>query len=575
MVQRSTLGIVPGLFAIATLLGCTGEATTDATAVGSTSVEAGEPIAKDNPPKERISIDEPRLRRRIETLASDDFLGRAPATEGGAKTRAFLVEEMKALGLEPPVQNDDGSMGYEQSVPLVETTVLPGRSELLIDGQSYAYGTETVFWTKRAQENVSFDSSEVVFVGYGIVAPEYDWNDYEGLDVKGKTVLILVNDPGFATQDPEVFNGNAMTYYGRWTYKFEEAARQGAAAALIIHQTEPAAYGWGVVQGSWAGPQIDLLRPDNGDGRVALEGWLHEDKATELFAQAGYDFANVTTSAATQGFEPIALGVSASGSLTNTIRRSASANVAGLMKGSEASDEYVLYVAHWDHLGSSAIGRDSIANGAVDNATGTAGILSIAEAIAAMPEAPRRSIIFLAVTAEEAGLLGSAYFAEKPFVDLGKVVGGINIDGVLPLPPTKNLVVTGYGASELEGILEKAADARGMYISPDPQPEKGYFYRSDHISIAKKGVPMLYADLGPDLVEGGTDAAVSIEADYRTRRYHKPADEYEPEWDTRGIVTLLEVAQEVGLEIANSDAWPNWYEGNEFRAIRDAQRTGL
>ena len=517
------------------------------------------------------TLDEAILRERIATLSSDDFAGRAPATEGGAKTRAFLIDEMKKIGLEPA--NGDS---FEQPVPLVEVTLDPGQSSFSIGGARLEYGPETVFWTKRVVENVSFEDSDLVFVGYGVVAPEYGWNDYEGVDVEGKTVVMLVNDPGFATGNDELFNGRAMTYYGRWTYKYEEAARQGAAAAIVIHQTEPAAYGWGVVEGSWTGPQLDLERPDGGAGRVALEGWIHEDAAKAVFANAGMDFGEMLEAAKSADFKAQPMGdLKASGAITNTIRRSASANVAGVLRGAERPDEYVLYMAHWDHLGVNENAEgDGIANGAVDNATGTAGILSVAEAFASNEKRPERSVLFVGVTAEESGLLGSAYFAEDPIVPLKNIVGGINIDAILPTPPAKDLIVIGFGSSELEDVLQKAALKRGLYLRPDAQPENGYFYRSDHISLAKKGVPMLYSDSGIDLIEGGETAGTAFTDDYTKNRYHGPADEYTEDWDMRAMVQALEVFYETGAALAYSDDWPNWYDGNEFRAIRDEQRAG-
>jgi len=518
------------------------------------------------------AIDEADLRRRIATLASDDFGGRAPATEGGAKTRAFLVEEMKKLGLKPG--NGDS---YEQPVPLVELTLDQAQSYLTIDGETLQPGPQTVYWTKRVVDEVSFDDSELVFVGYGAVAPEYGWNDYAGVDVKGKTVVILVNDPGFATQDPELFNGNAMTYYGRWTYKFEEAARQGATAAIVIHQTAPAAYGWNVVEGSWTGAQLDLERPDGGAGRTALEGWITEDVARALFAKAGMDFDAETTAAAKKGFTAKLMGgLTASGKIVNTVKRSNSANIAGVIPGAEHPEDYVLYMAHWDHLGTNPTitEGDAISNGAVDNATGTAGILAIAESIMNANEKSKRSIMFVAVTAEESGLLGSAYFGEAPLVPLGHIVGGINVDAILPMPPAKDLIVVGYGASELEDILKSEADKYGMYLRPDDEPEKGYFYRSDHISLAKKGVPMLYADGGFDLVDGGEEAGAVYGEDYRDVRYHQPADEYSDDWNVEGIVRTLDVLRDTGAAIAYSDDWPNWYQGNEFRGLRDAMEAG-
>lgn len=514
-------------------------------------------------------ISSENLRRHIVTLSSDEFEGRAPATAGGEKTRAYLIDEMQKAGLEPA--NGDS---FEQETPLVEITADPEQSFLKINDQSLGYRTESVFWTKRVEESVSFEDSQLVFVGYGVVAPEYGWNDYEGLDVEGKTVVMLVNDPGYATEDPELFNGRSMTYYGRWTYKYEEAARQGAAAAIVVHQTEPASYGWGVVEGSWSGPQLDLERADGGAGRVALEGWIQEETARALFAQAGLDFDEAAASAQSADFTAVEMtGLKASGQIVNTIRRSSSANVAGVLRGATRPDEYVLYMAHWDHLGVAADAEgDAISNGAVDNATGTGGIIAIAEAFANNETPPERSIIFVAVTAEESGLLGSAYFGEDPLVPLKNIVGGVNIDAILPTPPTKDLIVIGYGASELEDLLKDAADKRGMYLRPDATPEAGFFYRSDHISLAKKGVPMLYADSGIDLVDGGEEAGKALAEDYTANRYHKPADEYAEDWDLSGMMQTLNILYDVGAAMAYSDDWPNWYEGNEFRALRDAQR---
>ncbi|GJL90584.1 M28 family metallopeptidase [Hyphococcus sp.] len=532
---------------------------------------ASEPAATEQSGEVKLApIDEAKLRERIATLASDAFEGRAPATPGGAKTREYLIDQMKEIGLEP---GNGGS--YEQPVPLVELTVDPAASHLSINGETLALGSQAVYWTKRVQEDVAFDNSDMVFVGYGVVAPEYGWDDYAGVDVTGKTVVILVNDPGYATEDPELFNGRSMTYYGRWTYKYEEAARQGAAAALIIHQTAPAAYGWGVVEGSWSGAQLDLERPDGGAGRTALEGWIQEDVARNLFSQANMDFDAVTASAHERGFtaQPMT-GLTASAVLKNTIRRSNSANVAGILPGTEHPDEYVLFMGHWDHngVGIPDADGDNIWNGAVDNATGTAGILSIAESFMASEEKPKRSILFVAVTAEESGLLGSAYLGESPIVPFAQIVGGINIDAMQPAPPAKDLIVVGYGASELEDLLKTAADKRGMYLRPDAEPEKGYFYRSDHISLAKKGVPMLYADAGIDFVDGGEEAGRAFGEDYTANRYHKPSDEYSDDWEMSGMLKGLSILEEVGADMAYTDIWPNWYDGNEFRALRDEQR---
>ena len=531
--------------------------------------QAAEIAANDTDNFPASPIDEGLLRNRIATLASDEFAGRAPATSGGEATRRYLIEEMQRIGLQPA--NGDS---FEQDVPLIELTVDPQASQFSVNGTQLAYGDEIVFWTKRVEENLSIADSELVFVGYGVVAPEYGWNDYEGIDVAGKTVVILVNDPGYATQDPALFKGRAMTYYGRWTYKYEEAARQGAAAAIVIHQTAPAAYGWGVVEGGWTGPQLDLKRTNGGSDRAQFEGWIQESVAKRLFAEAGLDFDEQLKAAATPGFSPIPMtGLTASGEIKNNIRESLSANVAGVLPGAERPEEFVLYMAHWDHLGRNfSASSDSIANGAVDNATGTAGILSIAEAFAKNETPPERSLLFLAVTAEESGLLGSAYFAEDPFIPLANIVGGINVDALLPTPPAKDLIVIGNGASELELALDEAAKKRNLYLAPDANPEAGYFYRSDHISLAKRGVPMLYANNGVDFVDGGKAAGDAFEAEYRRDRYHKPADEYDESWDMRAMLQTFEILYEVGASMAYSDQWPNWFDGNEFRALRDQQR---
>jgi len=513
------------------------------------------------------------LVQHISILASDEYEGRAPGTPGGDKTRAYLAAEYERIGLEPI----GGS--YEQAVPIVESTLDPATSSfsMTINGESrdLAYRKDVVFWTKRVEENVSFENSDLVFVGYGIVAPEYDWNDYEGVDAAGKTVVMLVNDPGFATQDPDLFNGNAMTYYGRWTYKYEEAARQGATAAIVIHDTAPAAYGWNVVETSWSGPQVDLQRDDNGASRIAAEAWISNELARDLFTAAGLDLDEQMQAALQDDFAATPMtGITASATLNNAITRSEDANVVGVIRGSEAPDEYVLYMGHWDHLGADArtLDADKIYNGAVDNATGIAAILEIAEQFANNETPPRRSILVASVTAEESGLLGSAYFAEYPPIPLKQIVSGINIDAMLPTPPVKDMIVVGYGASELEDILQEAAAPFARRLTPDPEAEKGYFYRSDHISLAKKGVPMLYADGGLDLVEGGIEAGEAIGNTYRARDYHQPSDEYSDDWPMEAMVDSTQILYDTGAAIAYSSVWPNWYEGNEFRALRDAQR---
>ncbi|MGB6318499.1 MAG: M28 family metallopeptidase [Litorimonas sp.] len=517
------------------------------------------------------------LRRRIETLSSDEYMGRAPGTQGGQMTLEYLAAEMAAAGLEPMGENST----YFQTVTLAEATLSPDSSMSISSGDAVLLdvdATQTddaVFWTKKTADTHVLNDSELVFVGYGVVAPEFGWNDYEGLDVEGKTVVMLVNDPGFATKDEALFNGDAMTYYGRWTYKYEEAGRQGAAGAIVIHQTEPASYPWEVVSGSWTGPQLDVVRGDGGADRTVMEGWVSEPTAEAMFEAAGLDFAELSVAAANAGFEAVDMGdLTLDASLSQSVKTVQSANVAGGVLGTVRPEEYVLYMAHWDHLGNNGVGEDHIYNGAVDNATGTAMIVEIGEAIAEAG-APERSVMVLAVTAEESGLLGSAFYAANPLVPLENTVAGINIDAVLPIGETRDMTVIGFGASELEDRLTEVLEPRDMRIAPDTNPSAGYFYRSDHISLAKRGVPMLYADGGVDHVTKGSAYGEDFARGYTEDRYHKPADEYDNSWDLLGIQQVSEILFELGYGLADSDDWPTWYDGNEFRALRDEQRAGL
>ena len=515
-----------------------------------------------------------RFSAAIQTLSSDEFEGRAPSTPGEELTAAFLVEQFEAAGAQPG--NGDS---FFQNVPLVALTE-QGQPSLRVQTAGgeleYAWTEDFVAWTRRVVESESIEGSEMVFVGYGVVAPEYGWNDYEGVDATGKTVVILVNDPGFATQDEEVFRGNSMTYYGRWTYKFEEAARQGAAGAIVVHEEAAAGYPWEVVTGSWTGPQFGQEAADGNMGRVAVEGWMRQEVAREVFDATGHSFDTLARQAATGGFEAVPLGATASVAVTNDIQRSESKNVLALLPGSERPDEYVIYTAHWDHFGKSAdpTMEDPIFNGAFDNATGTAGLIELARAFAALPERPARSVLFLAVTAEEQGLIGSAYYAANPVQPTASTVATINIDGMNVDGPMNDVTVVGMGASELDDYLADAAALVGRTLRPDPEPEKGYYYRSDHFSFAKVGVPSLYADSGIDHVEHGEAWTLERRADYIANRYHKPTDEFDPSWDLTGALDDLELLFRVGHRLVTSDAWPNWREGNEFRAIRDADMGG-
>jgi Zn-dependent M28 family amino/carboxypeptidase len=515
-------------------------------------------------------IKELNLHKHIEILASDEFEGRGPGSAGGEKTKLYLKEEFKKMGL-PSIKGD-----YYLEVPLSKMTVDLNSSFLSISKNDKARileaGPETVYWTKRVVEGISVRASKLVFVGYGIVAPEYGWNDYKNLDVKGKTAVMLINDPGFWTEDPKIFNGKSMTYYGRWTYKFEEAARQGAEAVLIIHDTAPASYPWQVVESSWAGKQIDLKREDMGRNRVKIEGWITSEVAEDIFGQANLDLKALKQAALKADFQSVEMtGLTLDAALNNKVEFSISHNVAAVKNGYKKPNEYILMMAHWDHLGiKEDQSGDNIYNGAVDNASGTAGLLELANYFSNIET--ERSLLFLAVTAEESGLLGSQYFAEYPPIKLSNIVAGYNFDASLPVGKTRDVIVVGYGASELEDILKAELDKVGRYIVPDPQPEKGFFYRSDHISFAKKGVPMLYADSGFDKIDGGKEAGRAFGDEYTAKYYHQPSDEYDPDWDLSGFADQLTLTTKMVKYLADSDRWPEWYEGNEFRSIREESR---
>jgi len=521
------------------------------------------------------AFSEAAYRSHIERFASDEFEGRAPRSEGERKTVEYIEQQFRAAGLEPGIGDS-----YRQAVPLVEihthadpTLELRGAR----GAASLRYGDDMVVWTRQPVPESRLRDAEVVFAGYGIVAPEYDWNDYAGLDVRGKIVLVLVNDPGYATQDPALFTGNAMTYYGRWTYKFEEAVRQGAAGLFVIHETRPAAYPWAVVRNGAAKPQFDLRIEDYASQRLALEGWLTHEAAGRLLALAGQDYDSLKQAAAKRGFRAPSLGIAASVGVRNDVEYGTSQNVVGIVRGRERPGEYFLYTAHWDHLGklpgaAEEGDGDTIFNGASDNATGVSALIELGRVFAGTRPRPQRSLMFVAVTAEESGLLGSQYFAEHPPVPAANMVGGLNMDNLSPIGRTRDLTVLGYGASELEDYLRRAAARQGRVLVPEPTPEKGLYYRSDHFNLAKQGVPMLYAKAGIDTRDQGADYGRSWLEDYTTNRYHKPSDEYDPGWDVSGTLQDLDVFYDVGRAIANDSRWPNWREGSEFRAIRDQSR---
>lgn len=506
-------------------------------------------------------------------LSSDAYEGRAPTTPAEDKTIAYIVQRFEKAGLKP------GNKGkWTQDVPLVEITANNVQPLVFSGGKapvSLDYRKDMVIATYRVTPKVAIKDSDVVFVGYGINAPERGWNDYAGLDVKGKTVVILVNDPDYKSPETKgLFEGKAMTYYGRWVYKYEEAARQGAAAAIIVHDTVPAAYGWGVVQSSWTGPQLEQDTPGDHMDQSQAIGWMQLDKAKALFAAAGKDFDTLVAAASQKGFKAVPLGVKASVSWDNSIKRQASKNVVGILPGTAKPDEVVLYSAHWDHLGRcDAVNGDDICNGAVDNASGIGGLVALAEAHA-KAGAAKRSVVFLAVTAEESGLLGSKFYAENPVYPLAKTVGGVNMDSLNVIGKTKDFTLVGGGKSELEDLVKPFVAAEGRVIVPEERPEAGGYYRSDHFSFAKLGVPMLYGESGDDLVNGGKEAGKKAAEDYTRNRYHKPQDEYDANWDWSGAVSDLNIYYGLGRQLAEGAAWPNWYPTAEFRAVRDKSRAG-
>jgi len=524
-------------------------------------------------------IDAADFAELVKTLASDAFEGRAPGSHGETLTVEYIRDQMQRIGLQPG--NGDS---WFQDVPMTETIADPSTVLSLRHGDAsrmLGFGDDMVIGTRTGQPEVKIDASEMVFVGYGVDAPEQDWNDYAGQDWKGKTVVMFVNDPGFHVDDPRLFEGRRMTYYGRWTYKFEEAARKGAAAALIVHDTAGAAYGWDVVRNSWGGPQYDLPADQDKEPRLQAQGWLSADAARQVFADAGLDLDKAYRDANKRGFKPVPLRTTLSLDLKSSIAAKKSRNVVGVLPGGQRADEAVLYMAHWDHLGRhegqtpDTADGDSIYNGAVDNATGVAGILEIADAMVHQQPAPQRSVVFLAVTLEESGLLGSQYYVNHPTFPLDKIAGVINIDAMSVNGRARDMTVTGYGSSELEDILEPLAAGQKRRLHAEASVQSGFYFRSDHFSFAKAGVPALYAGGGQDLLDGGVDAGRKAAQAYGRDRYHSPRDEYDPAtWKLDGTMEDLALLYGVGRELAGSDGWPNWYEGNPFKASRDRMMEG-
>ena len=562
---RTAFHVLPLLAAVA-LAGCAA----DRGGTDSFSTEAAE--------RAIATLDERDFRAHIETLASDEFEGRAPGTPGEEKTVAYLTEQFRAMGLRPG--NPDGS--WTQDVTLVGVRNRATGS-LEVGGRTIPLRNPDNFVavSYRDAPSVEVRNSDLVFVGYGVDAPEYGWDDYAGMDMTGKTLVMLVNDPpvrmeGDTALDPGMFNGRAMTYYGRWTYKYEVGGEKGADAVIVVHETGPAGYPWEVVTGSW-GPEQFGIAGTEGPTPVKVEAWITEDAARRLMTAAGQDFDALKERARTPGFEPVPLNGTASFDVTMERRQVSSKNVVARLPGSddEVSDELVVYTAHWDHLGRDpSLQGDQIFNGALDNATGTAGLLELAEAFTALPQAPRRSLLFLAVTAEEKGLLGARYYAENPLYPLEKTLANINIDGMNQWGRTEDVVVVGHGNSSLDDVLRRHAEPRGRRLVPDPEPEKGYFYRSDHFQFAKQGVPALYTDQGTEYMGKPEGYGDQKRAEYTANDYHKPSDEIKPDWDLSGAIEDLALMFLVGYDVAEGDVWPTWSEGTEFKARREAMLPG-
>ncbi|KRG64200.1 aminopeptidase [Stenotrophomonas humi] len=505
----------------------------------------------------------------VKNLASDEFEGRAPGSKGEELTVNYIRDQMQRIGLQPG--NGDS---WFQDVPMTETTADPNTVLKIQRGdasQELKFGTDMVIGTRSGQPEIKIDASDLVFVGYGVDAPEQNWNDYAGQDWKGKTVVMFVNDPGFHVDDAKLFDGKRMTYYGRWTYKFEEAARKGAAAALIVHDTAGASYGWDVVKNSWGGAQYDLPAAEDKEPRLQAQGWLSAEAAGKLFADAGLNLDKAYRDANKRGFKPVPLQAKLSLDLKSTIAEKKSRNVVGVLPGTKRADEAVVYMAHWDHLGKhEGEEGDNIYNGAVDNATGVAGILEVADAMAHQPTPPERSVVFLAVTLEESGLLGSQYYVNHPTFPLNKIAGVINIDAMSVNGRARDMTVTGFGSSELEDILKPLAAKQNRTLHAESSVQSGFYFRSDHFNFAKAGVPALYADGGEDLLDGGIEAGKRAAEAYGKDRYHGPKDEYDPAtWKLDGTVEDLELLYGVGSQLAAGSTWPNWYEGNPFKANRD------
>jgi Zn-dependent M28 family amino/carboxypeptidase len=518
-----------------------------------------------------VTASKDRIAADIKTVSSDAFLGRGPATRGEELATSYIRDQLKAAGLQPGGPN--GS--WFQDVPLLQSDIVGKPSlSVTVGGETHSLTQGQQIAVRASMQNVSsvnIQNAPIVFLGYGIKAPERNWDDFKGENVRGKVGIVLINDPDFETGQGD-FGGKAMTYYGRWTYKYEEAARQGLAGLLIVHETAPASYGWATVKNSNTNTMFDIVRPNPAEVHPPLEGWVQHDDAVQLFAAVGQNYDALKKLAQTRDFKPVTLqGATFSASYQLKQETIHSKNVLGRLPGTTHPNETILYGAHWDHLGVGAPDArgDTIYNGAVDNGTGIASVLELARMFASGPK-PQRSVVFAFWTAEEKGLLGSEYYAANPVYPLETTVAGFNIDALSPTGRTHDAIVVGSGQSDLEDRLKAVLAANNRVITPDASPEAGYFFRSDHFPMAKRGVPMLYMDSGEDLLNGGVAGGKAYDAAYRRDAYHQPADEYDPaKWDLSGIAEDIGVLYSLGMQLADSRDWPNYRQTSEFRPVRD------
>ncbi len=520
-------------------------------------------------PPPSTDIDETAFREHVRVLASDEFEGRKPGTPGEEKTIAYVLEQFKKLGLKP-----GNGESFLQQVPMLETTA-GADATLSFAGHNgaaptaIAYGKGMLIWSKRGLPQAELRQSEMVFVGFGIVAPEYAWDDYADTDVHGKTVLVLANDPGYATKDPKVFKGGAMTYFGRWAYKIEEAARQGAAGVLLIHDADALGFDWDVVQNSWGGAQLELAADAN-TTHPAIEGWIHKDAARALFTAAKLDFTALAATAAHGGFKATAMGLRVDATLHNSVRQFSSPNIIAIWPGAKRHREYVVYTAHWDHLGRDpARAGHNIFNGAVDNASGVAGMITVAQSFIRTKPVADRSLVFVALTGGDFGLLGSRYYVDNPVLPLRDTAAVLNLDTLHGGGPTRDVNIFGFGNSDLEEYARAAALLQGREVTPEPSLEQGLYFRSDNFTFAKAGVPALYAKGGLDDAARGPAWGRAQLDDYMSHRYHRPSDQYSPSWDVRGAVEDLDLYYEVGNRVAHTRRFPRWYPNSEYRVSRD------